>query len=821
MTKNIQFLSFLISCFLLVNFFSFSQSFPSSELYHRLLRLQETKRILYVAAHPDDENTRLIAYLVNGASSEVAYLSLTRGDGGQNLIGKELGIGLGQIRTQELLKARETDGGRQYFTRAMDFGYSKNPDETLQNWDKEKVLSDVVWVIRKFQPDIIITRFNTIPGVTHGHHTTSAILAGEAFDLAGDPKAFPDQLNYGLSPWQPKRIFWNSYNFGGEFKEDSNEVYDVFETGEFNPLLGETYSQIAADSRTMHKSQGFGATAGIGEAMDHIQFIKGEPFENSAFDGVKDRWEQIEGGKSISEAIAKVIQDFDFQNTSKNVPSLLKIKSQLNSLKNPPFWIEEKKSNLDQLIFNALGLEFEFNARTELGYANQEISSVLVFNNPSEIAANNISLKLGEKVFESNSGFVSGNNPLEMPISITIPEDIAISQPYWLEKPRDGALYTVRNREDIGKPFNDKKFGGTLSFSIDEQKFEVSLPLMYKFNDQVDGEIKQPFTIVPEVDLTLSKETVFLIPGSDPKLKVTVHFKNQFIDGGLDFINLPADQYKILTITDNAFLKERVYEVEFVPNGNGLKEITARYVTSQGKTFDQITNRILYKHIPNLTYFQPATIRLIQEDWKVSGAKVGYIPGAGDDIPGVLTSLGYQVEEIGEADYSVEKLSQYKAIVVGIRAYNTNETLASNQQVLMGYVRSGGNVVVQYNTSSPLLTNQLGPYPFTLSRTRVAVEGAPITADWGSPILTIPNKVEESDFEGWVQERGLYFVGQMDEKYQTPFTMNDPEEDPSNGALIYAKYGEGTYTYTGISFFRQLPAGVPGAIKLFINLIEQ
>lgn len=373
----------------------------------------------------------------------------------------------------------------------------------------------------------------------------------------------------------------------------------------------------------------------------------------------------------------------------------------------------------------------------------------------------------------------------------------------------------------IGKPFNDLKFGGDLSFKIDGQEFKTVIPLLFKYNDQVDGEIKQPFTIVPEVDLTLSKETVFLIPGSDPKLKVTVHFKNQFIDGGLDFINLPADQYKILTITDNAFLKERVYEVEFVPNGNGLKEITARYVTSQGKTFDQITNRILYKHIPNLTYFQPATIRLIQEDWKVSGAKVGYIPGAGDDIPGVLTSLGYQVEEIGEADYSVEKLNQYKAIVVGIRAYNTNETLASNQQVLMGYVRSGGNLVVQYNTSSPLLTNQLGPYPFVLSRTRVAVQEAPITSDWDSPILTTPNKIEESDFEGWVQERGLYFVGQMDEKYQTPFTMNDPEEDPSKGALIYTKYGEGTYTYTGISFFRQLPAGVPGAIKLFINLIEQ
>ena len=820
MTKNIQFLSFLTVGLLFVNFFTFSQSLPSSELYHKLLRLKETKRILYVAAHPDDENTRLIAYLVNGASSEVAYLSLTRGDGGQNLIGKELGIGLGQIRTQELLKARETDGGRQYFTRAMDFGYSKNPDETLQNWDKEKVLSDVVWVIRKFQPDIIITRFNTIPGVTHGHHTTSAILAGEAFDLAGDPKAFPDQLKY-VGTWQPKRIFWNSYNFGGEFKEDPNELYDVFETGEFNPLLGETYSQIAADSRTMHKSQGFGATAGIGKAVDHIQFIKGEPFGNSAFEGVPNRWAEVEGGKEIEARIQSLIEKFNFENPVINLKSLMQIRSELSALNPKPFWITEKIQQVDELVYQVLGLEIEFVTKQELGYSGEQIKATLLVNNPSPVLLTDISLQLYDTYYSASNKAASNNDPIQVPVEFQLDEATPLSQPYWLVNPSEDAIYDVRDQTMIGKPFNDLEIGGELNFKIDGQEFKTAIPLVFKYNDQVDGEIKQPFTIVPEVDLTLSKETVFLIPGSDSKLKVTVHFKNQFIDGGLDFINLPADQYKILSVADNAFLKERVYEVEFIPNGNGLKEITARYVTSQGKTFDQITNRILYKHIPNLTYFQPATIRLIQENWKVSGAKVGYIPGAGDDVPGVLTSLGYQVEEIGEADYSVEKLSQYKAIVVGIRAYNTNETLASNQQILMGYVRSGGNLVVQYNTSSPLLTNQLGPYPFSLSRTRVAVQEAPITLDWESSILTTPNKIENSDFEGWVQERGLYFVGQMDEKYQTPFIMNDPDEEPSNGALIHAKYGEGTYTYTGISFFRQLPAGVPGAIKLFINLIEQ
>lgn len=804
----------------LISFGGFAQSISSAEIYHQLLQLKETRRILYVAAHPDDENTRMIAYMVNGLHSEVAYLSITRGDGGQNLIGKELGIGLGQIRTQELIKARETDGGRQFFTRAMDFGYSKEPTETLQNWDKGKVLSDVVWVIRKFQPDIIITRFNTIPGVTHGHHTTSAILAGEAFDLAGDPKAFPEQLSR-VQPWQAKRIFWNSYNFGGEFTEDSTEVYDVFPTGDFNSLLGQTYSQIAADSRTMHKSQGFGATAGIGNAVDHIQFLKGEPFTNSAFEGVKDRWESIPNGKAISADIEKLIGSFNFKDPSANAVALLAIRKKLNSISDAPNWLVEKQEKLNQLIISALGLDFELVTRQELGYAGQDISAQLVFNNPTGITVTGVSLAINQKEFKKANESVKGNEPLILPVNFTISEDAKPSQPYWLEKPIDGALYNVSNQDDIGKPFNDAKLEGTLAFTINDQNFSLEIPLMYKFNDQVDGEVKQPFTIVPEIDLSISNDVVFLIPEVSSKIKVIVHFKNQLLDGGLDFKGLPADQYKILTITDNTFLKERVYEVEFLNKGQGVKDITARYTTSQGKVFDLITYRILYKHIPNLTYFQPAAVRLIQEDWKVSKAKIGYIPGAGDDVPSTLTALGYQVEFIGANDYSVEKLSQYKVVIVGIRAYNTNEDLASNQQILMGYVKSGGKIIVQYNTSSPLLTNQLGPYPFVLSRNRVAVQNSPVQVNWKHPLVSGPNPLNEADFENWVQERGLYFVGQMDERYETPFQMNDPGEDSSNGALIYTKFGEGKYIYTGISFFRHLPAGVPGAIKLFINLIEE
>ena len=811
---------FLCCLFISVGLGSFAQSIPSSQIFHELQKIKETRRVLYVAAHPDDENTRLIAYLANGEHMEVAYLSLTRGDGGQNLIGKELGVELGQIRTQELLKARETDGGRQFFTRAMDFGYSKDPTETLQNWEKEKVLADVVWAIRKFQPDIIITRFNTIPGVTHGHHTTSAILAGEAFALAGRSDVYPEQLAY-VKPWSPKRIFFNAYNFRGDFQPEEGKKYHAFEVGGFDPLLGKTYHQIAADSRTMHKSQGFGSTAGTGKASDYIELVDGPDYTQGPFDGVENRWSKIKGGTQVEAQIQKVLSEFDFKDPSRNVPALLTLRKALQGLGNSEFWVNEKIEKLDQLIFRSMGLEIELISRVEIAFPGDQVKAELIMTNPSSIPVKNITLQVLDTYFTGKGDEVFGNQSISWPIDYTIPGDMPFSQPYWLEEPIDGAMFFVKNQEKIGQPFNTDFIGGELTFSIQGQEFKMPVQQVYKYNDQVDGEVKQPFIIVPEVDLTLSRDNVFLVEGAEPTVVVSVNFKDQFLEGELDFEGLDPSQFKILRIEDVPFQKKRNYTVLFLPNGSGKKVITARFRTPSGKNYDQISKTISYKHIPNLTYFSPATINLIQADWKVSQAKIGYIPGAGDDVPGVLSALGYKVTMIGEGDYSVENLSQYKAIVVGIRAYNTNEALAANQQVLLGYVRSGGNLIVQYNTSSPLLTNQIGPFPFVIGRDRVTVQESPIEADWSSPVLSLPNKINAQDFEGWVQERGLYFASQIDSQYQTPLLMRDPGEEPSNGSLIHGKYGDGNFIYTGISFFRQLPSGVPGAVKLFVNLIEQ
>lgn len=796
---------------------SFGQSLTSSQQYHQVLQLRETKRVLYVAGHPDDENTRLIAYLANGEHAEVAYLSLTRGDGGQNLIGKELGIELGQIRTQELIKAREIDGGKQYFTRALDFGYSKDPTETLQNWDKEKVLADVVWAIRSFQPDIIITRFNTTPGITHGHHTTSAILAEEAFAISGDSKAFPEQLSY-VKPWKAKRLFFNAYNFRGEFEPEAGKRYYAMEVGGYNSLLGKSYHQLAADSRTMHKSQGFGATAGVGMAKDYLEQVAGESYENTPFDGVESRWASVNGGLAIQDKLDQLLTKFNLVETDKNLPALLSIRSALLELDPISPWIAGKLAKLDQLIFYALGLKMEFVTNKELGYPGEKIAAQLLLVNPSEVPISEVTFQLSDTYYPSKD--TKGNEETRLSLTFNLASQERYSQPYWLENPLDDALFSIPSQRNIGLPFKEK-VGGDLNFVLGEQKFKVTVPLVYKFNDPIDGEVKQPFTIVPEVDLSLSKELVFLVEGADPTTIVTVNFRNEVLEGSLEFEGLNANQFQVLKVEDFPLLKQRKYTVSFLQGQPGKQVISARYKATSGQVFDQIVHRISYAHIPNLTYFNPAQIQLIHDNWRVSGGKIGYLKGAGDDVPEVLSALGYQVNFLDEASLELDQLKQYQSIVVGIRAYNTEEFLASKQQILMDYVKAGGNLIVQYNTSSPLVTPNLGPYPFVIGRDRVTVEGSPVLADWKQDLLRVPNRMEAKDFEGWVQERGLYFATKVDERYQSPLTLQEPGEAANKGGLITAKVGEGTFVYTGISFFRQLPAGVPGAIKLFINLIEQ
>ncbi len=793
----------------------------SSEIFHGLKKLRETKRVLYVAAHPDDENTRLIGYLANGVHAEVAYLSLTRGDGGQNLIGKELGIELGMIRTQELIRARETDGGRQFFSRAIDFGFSKNPNETLNNWDREKLLEDVVWIIRKFQPDIIINRFNDVPGTTHGHHTTSAIISLEAFEKADDPNVFPDQLQW-VEPWQAKRVFWNAYNWGGQYEPKKGKLYHRFDVGDMNPLLGKTYSKIAADSRTMHKSQGFGSTAQLGESSDFMELVKGDAFSEGPFEGVTDRWQSIPEGKSIAQAIDLAIGRFDFKKPENNIKSLLAIRKQLRELPSEVAWIKEKQTLIDHLILQSLGFSAEFISGKELSFPTDESRARLTINNSSSLPLEVQSFSvLGESV--SLVGYLRDNKPLTQEVLIRLPQNYPISQPYWMEQRPENNFFLIQDRVEVGKTFNDPAVMGKLVFSIQGQEFEWEVPLKYKYNDQVDGEIIQPFTVVPQASLSLNKDNVFLINGKFNDIEVEVSFQNALIEGDLSFEGIPESAFEILSKIEEAEKKRITYTVRLTPSaGKEKSAIGVKYTTLDGVVFDKGQRRITYKHIPNLTYFPPAEFNLIQLNLQISPQRIGYIPGAGDDVPQVLTNLGYSVDLLDKGRVTLSQMLEFNTIIVGIRGFNVNQVLADEMNQLMAYVEQGGNLIVQYNTSSPLLTRKLGPYPLQLSRNRVAVENSPVKVDFTAhPVLWSPNRIELRDFDGWVQERGLYFPDTWDDSYTAPLEMQDPDELPSRGPLLLANYGRGTYAYSGISWFRLLPAGVPGAIKLFVNLIEQ
>lgn len=809
----------LFSFVYFLSILSFAQTTPSSVIYHDLLRFKETRRVLYVAAHPDDENTRLIAYMANAEHADIAYLSLTRGDGGQNLIGKELGIELGLIRTHELLKARETDGGRQFFSRALDFGFSKNPDETFNNWDRGKLLSDVIWIVRNFQPDIIINRFNTIPGTTHGHHTSSAMLSVEAFTKAADKNIFPEQLQY-TRPWQAKRIFWNAYSWGGQYEPKEGKLYHNFPVGDFNPLLGTTYSQIAADSRTMHKSQGFGSTSQIGQGIDFIEMIEGSTFENSPFEGIESRWGMLANGKEVEAAIEKALQHFDFVQPENNIHQLLEIHRLLSGEKLEDQWFLDKKAHLDQLILDVLGIKSEFIIRKEIGYPGERINVEMVFNNPSSFPLTLTAFK--GKLFNQEIQAVAVNNrPVGKSFEINVPRDFPVSQPFWLVNPINNSLFGIEDRNLIGPPVNGTTISGTVYLQTNGQELSLTLPLKYKYNDQVDGEINQPFTLVPEVNVSLDKSNLFIIPGAEDVLRVQISFRDGILEGAIGIEGIGKHQYEILGEQVDERRNRIEYLIRFLDADREKTEVMVTFDTKDGRKFSQDTRRIIYKHIPNLTYFTNTSINLVKMDIETSGLRVGYIPGAGDDVPGVIRSLGYQVSILDDADLRKSRLQDFHTVIVGIRAFNVNQSLANNVDELMEYVKDGGNLIVQYNTSSPLLTRELGPFPFSISRDRVTVEESPVKADFSHPILSVPNQIESRDFEGWVQERGLYFTSNWDAQYTTPLIMQDPGEEATAGSLIHAKYGKGTYTYSGISWFRQLPAGVPGAIKIFVNLIEQ
>ncbi len=795
-------------------------TFSSADILMQLKKLKVLGSVLYVAAHPDDENNGLLPFFAKEKLYRTAYLSLTRGDGGQNLIGSEQGVELGMIRTQELLAARRIDGAEQYFSTAYEFGFCKNPQEALRIWGKDKILSDVVWVIRKYQPDVIITRFPGDARAGHGHHSASSLLANEAFTAAADPTKFPEQFKYGVKPWQAKRILWNTFNFGGNNTTSEDQL--KIDVGGYNALLGKSYGELGGEARSMHKSQGEGRPRRRGQIYEYFTTTGGTAPKADLMDDIDISWHRMDGGDAIAAQINKVIAAFNFEKPELSVPPLVQIYKTINALPESN-WRNKKLQEVQDIIENCSGLFAEATtAQTSVAQGDVlKLSSFINKRNSATVVLQKISAKGVDSTVNIAVGL---NQNVQINCSIAVPSNQKISQPYWLEYPQLQGSFDVRDQTLIGKAENDAAFEVNFVVIIEGETFTIKRPVMYKVVDPAKGELYEPLVVLPKMELSYVKDN-FISLNSKP-VAAQIHFKSNVKDSTLYTIKqqyTPNWKYSASNITYGTFNNEENYwSGAFTPTTNATNTEVISLATNDGK-YDSYTKTITYDHIPTITYFPKAKANLLNVAIKIIGKKIGYIVGAGDKVPEALMQMGYDIKMLTEADLTEKNLKQFDAIVTGVRAYNLNEYLTNKYDVLMSYIKNGGNLIVQYAKSNTVGNRaiKMGPYHFVVnSGSRVTEEDAKVTYLLPNhALLNYPNKITDADFTGWIQERSTYQAEQIDNHYQALLGMNDTGEKQGTGSLITTKLGKGNFTYVSLVLFRELPAGVPGAYRLMANLI--
>jgi len=794
------------------------KNYNAAELQIALQKLNVLGSVLYVAAHPDDENTSLLAYFSKGRKYRTAYLSLNRGSGGQNLIGPEKGAEIGIIRTQELLSARGVDGAEQYFTRALDFGYSKTAEETLAIWGKEETLSDIVWVIRNFRPDVIITRFPSSRSSGHGHHTASGTLIQEAFHLAADPKKFQEQLKH-VKPWQAKRLYWNSWRPG---QAEIGRLLKV-DIGEYNPLLGKSYSEMAAISRSMHRSQGFGVGARRGTRYDYFEHIAGDRATKDIFDGIDTSWNRLTDGRKTGRLLDSILKSFDPLQPSESLSALLGVYAELSTLDDTP-WVKIKKEELLGVIQASAGLWIEAIADDFSAAQGDEahVKTTIVNRSEHPFKVEKISFPQFGTDYVVNISLTE-NTPQSFDNTILIPKDHPISQPYWLKEDPQKGKSIVRNQEDRGRAENHPAIRVKISLRDQKNLLEYNVPLLYRWTERVDGEHYRPFEIRPLVTSKI-EDKVSIFTRDEPKeinVRITSHAEN--ISGKIRLKGSNKWHIEPAEIPFSLLGKYKETQVTFkvVPPKNSDQAELIAEAEIGGQRIDRAIVDISHPHIKRQVYFPQSRVKVVKLDIKRNGSKLGYIMGSGDEVSDGLSLLGYEVIQLDDSMLDNWGFSQFDAIITGIRAYNTRERLKVVQPKLLQYVKDGGTLIVQYNVSRGLLTKDIGPYPFTIGRERVSMENAPVQIlNPDHPLLNFPNKITGKDFEEWIQERGLYFATQWDEHYEAILASHDANESDKGGGLLYTRYGKGVFIYTGYSWFRQLPAGVPGAFRILANLIS-
>ena len=802
-----------------------------AELLKALDKLQVMGTVLYVAAHPDDENTAVLATLSKGRNLRTAYLAMTRGGGGQNLIGPELGDALAAIRTQELLAARRIDGAEQFFTSAVDFGFSKTATETLRVWNHEAVLGDVVRTIRTLRPDVILTRFPPDERAGHGHHTASALLAIEAFKAAADPARFPEQLKAGLRPWQATRLLWNHFRFSDDAPKPAPGSLTL-DVGAYDPILGRSYGELAGESRSQHRSQGFGVLSQRGERLESFELLAGSPAKADLFEGVDLSWNRIPGGRNVASLLREARQGFKPDRPAAILPllhrALLALRALPAEVRAEPI-VQAKAAELEEALRTTTGLWAEAIADRQQAAPGDPLTvNAMLLARGSGPKLEALTLEAvtpeGTRVLETRAigAPLADNAPRRETFTFTVPEGTPLAQPHWLGGPGSAAW--------AGLPESPAPFRLRARLGLPDGSFEVTVPVQFRFRDPVLGERYQPLAVVPPVLVALG-ESVQLFSEAEARdlhlrvlagarqaagrlrLRVPEGWKAEPSERAFALSKAGAEQDLVFRLTPPAAPTSGELRVD-VDTGAG-------FAPARGLV------KVDHPHIPLQTLLPEAKARLERLALKHNGRRIGYVMGAGDEVPQALRRVGYEVDLLTDEALGREDLGRYDALVLGVRAFNTRPALQTLKARLHAYVEQGGTEIVLYtvNTGFPginagMVTDQIGPYPFKVGRKRVTEEDAPVRfLKPDHPVFHVPNELTAKDFEGWIQERSLYHAEGWDAHYEPLLGMSDHGEKEDGGALIVADHGKGHYVYTGLAFFRQLPDGVPGATRLFANLL--
>lgn len=831
-----------------------------------LRRLQTTASAMHTGAHPDDEDSALIARLARGDQARVAYLSLNRGEGGQNIISSDLFEPLGVIRTEELLQARRLDGGEQFFTRTIDYGFTKTRAEAASKWGEQIVLGDMVRAIRTFRPLVIISRFTGTPADGHGHHQLAGYLTPKAFQAAADPSQFPEQLAEGLRPWQARKLYVSE-----GFRDNANNKPTLaVDTGQYDYLLGRTYYEIALEGRSQHKSQEQGAIELHGPHESGVRLLKSvvqnSGPEQSVFDGIDTSVTgiaKLSGLRSdtindelaqMQKSAARALTEYDFlapqkiikplsegiDATRKARAKLASMSAEANAKADADFLLKQKEQEFTEALQRAAGVVVEALADSEVVSPGESVGvTVKVFvPNPSLVKVGEIRLNTArEWRVDSANAPETGAGPFSRfrretaqgsaYFRLSVPENALVTQPYWLSQPRVGDLFQWPDNAPKGRPFEPEQAFGEVKMEIGGTQVIITKAVQYRYADDIRGEIRRDLNVVPAFSVALDSHLI-VVPTSNriQTKQVAIRLTNNSRRSmqGLVRLRLP-DTWTAQPAEAQFDIKERNARasVSFtitVPARTkaGSFKIDAEAVVA-GKTFNRELHAIEFPHIQTHRMYLPAEATVRVFDLQVAPVRVGYIMGSGDQVPEAIRQMGLQVTMLGEDELSIGDLSRYDTIVVGVRASQVRPDFVANHARITEYVRGGGTLIVQYQRPD-YVEKGLAPFPAKIGE-RVTDEDAVVTIlQPQHPAFNFPNRITPADWNNWVQERTLYNMTALDPKYVPLLESHDPEEPAQEGGEVYAELGRGKYVYTSYAWFRQLPAGVPGAYRLFANLLS-